>query len=85
MHYMSMKKLGTTSKSKTALAKFTTFVGKDFHTDIPYSGKYWRGRNIGGFGGLENKTPNLYQPIFCLTYQARVSSSIVEDVAASLL
>ena len=23
---------------------------------IPYSGKYWRGRNIGGFGGLKKNT-----------------------------
>ena len=44
--------------------------------DVPYSGKYWRGRNIGGFGGLK-KTPNLYQLNFFLTYHALVSLSIV--------
>ena len=40
-------------------------------SNVPYSGKYWR------IWRSEKKTPSLYQPNFCLTHQARVSSSIV--------
>ena len=50
---------------------------------VPYSGKYWRGKNIGGFGSLK-KMPNLYPPNFCFAYQARVSSSITYCVKISL-